>query len=272
MRQTIESILSQAGNFFIDYIIIDDGSTDSSLEIIKDYATRLEEKRWDTKCLGIEMRYFTGPNQGQSRAYNRGFAVAKGDLCAWMNADDYYLPGTFAEVTKYYQEDPSVDFIYGDCLKIYEGTERHEVLSKPNPHESLDGLRTRGNSFDLCFFTKEIFDRVGPLDETLHYCLDLDFWFKVFAVGKIKYIPWTIAAFRIWGGSKTGTQQDKFAAERKLLFKKYGGNLVAPKKIYSLREKIPGIDFIKKRTPFLYKILKTIFYKIVDSFKYRPNS
>jgi glycosyltransferase involved in cell wall biosynthesis len=269
LAQTIESVLSQEGDFYIDYIIIDDGSTDNSLEIIKKYNALIQNKKWPTKCLGMNFSYRTGPNRGQTSAYNTGFKMAKGDLLAWMNADDYYLPKTFSAIAKYYEDDPSVDFFYGDCLKIYEGATHREALSKPNPNESLENLKTRGNSFDLCFFTKRIFEQVGPLDENLHYCIDLDFWFKVFAVGKIKYVPWTIAAFRIWKGSKTGSQQDKFTAERKLIFKKYGGNLIPPKKIYGLRKKIPAIDLIQQKTPRIYKILKNMFYRIIDQFKYK---
>lgn len=269
LEQTIKSVLDQPGDFYVDYIIIDDGSTDGSLDIIKQYARLIITKQIPIKCLAINFRYKSGPNRGQSRAYNEGFKMAQGDLLAWINADDYYLPNTFAMVADCYEKDPSIDFIYGDCLKVYEGTTRKEVLSKPNPNESLENLKTRGNSFDLCFFTKKIYEQAGPIDENLHYCLDLDFWFKVFAIGKIKYLPWTIAAFRIWPGSKTGSQQDKFDKERKKIFKKYGGNRIAPKKIYSLRQKIPGIDVLKKRMPTFYHIAKNTFYQIIDSFKYR---
>jgi len=269
LKQTLESVLSQQGNFYIDYTVVDDGSTDKSLEIIKKYSSLINGGQWPTKCLGINFRYLSGPNEGQSRAYNKGFKLAKGDLLAWMNADDYYLPDTFEKITKFYEKNPSIDFIYGDCLKIYEDENQKKILSRPKPDESLENLKTRGNSFDLCFFTKNIFNKVGPLDETLHYCLDLDFWFKVFAVGKIKYIPWAIGAFRIWGGSKTGSQQDKFAAERKLIFKRYGGNIIAPKKIYLFRKKIPFINLIKNRVPHFYEKSKNIFYRLVDKLKYK---
>lgn len=272
MRQTIESVLSQAGDFYIDYIIIDDGSTDNSLEIIKEYDQRIRTKTWPTHCNGINFRYLTGPNKGQSQAYNTGFSMAKGELMAWMNADDYYFPDTFDQVAKFYKKDPSIDFIYGDCLKVYSDGRPSTIEPRPRPDESLESLRSRGNSFDLCFFTKRIFDTVGPLDESLRYCLDLDFWFRVFAVGKIKYMPYTIAAFRIWPGSKTATQQSKFAEERKLIFKKYGGNIIPPKKIYSLRKKMPFLNQIQSKTPRLYSILKLIFYRTIDVFKYKNNS
>jgi len=268
LRQTIESVISQKGSFCIDYIIIDDGSTDGSLGIIKGYDDLLRTQKIKPKCLGITFRFITGPNRGQSRAYNTGFLMATGELMAWMNADDYYLPGTFEYTAKFYKENSPVDFIYGDCLKVYTDGRAPTIYPKPRPDESLVSLRSRGNSFDLCFFTKHIFEKVGPLDESLKYCMDLDLWFKIFAVGSTKYIPRTIAAFRIWPGSNTSTQQTKFAEERKLIFKKYGGNIIAPKKIYSLRKKLRFLNKIQNRAPILYSTLKWSFYKIVDLFKY----
>jgi len=95
LKQTIESIISQAGNFYIDYIIIYDGSTDTSLKIIREYAEMIRSEKWKPDCLGLELRYKTGPNRGQTQAYNTGFKMAKGGICAWMNADDYYLRGVF---------------------------------------------------------------------------------------------------------------------------------------------------------------------------------
>lgn len=269
IRQTIESVLSQKGDFHIDYIIIDDGSTDNSLEIIKEYDRLIHGREWPIQCNGINFRYLTGPNKGQSHAYNTGFNMAKGELMAWMNADDYYLPNTFDYVAKFYEKDPSVDFIYGDCLKVYANGRPSTIEPRPRPDESLESLRSRGNSFDLCFFTKRIFDKVGPLDESLKYCLDLDFWFRIFSVGKVKYIPHTIAAFRIWDGSKTSTQQSKFAEERKFIFKKYGGNIIAPKKIYALRKRMSFLNQIQNKTPRLYSALKWFFYKVIDMFKYK---
>lgn len=269
MRQTIESILSQKGNFYIDYIIIDDGSTDNSLEIMKEYANLVQTKQWKTECLGIEMRYETGPNRGQSRAYNRGFSIAKGQVCAWMNADDYYMPDIFEQVAQLYEKDPSIDFIYGDCLKVYEdSTKKSSTEPRPRPDETFESLRTRGNSFDLCFFSKRIYDMVGPLDETLKYCMDLDFWFKVMAAGKVAYLPQTIAAFRLWSGSNTVTKQAGFDRERKIIARRYGGTIIPAKKIYALRGNLKFLNTIKRQFPAPYEKTKKLFYKIVGKFSY----
>lgn len=269
ISQTIESIISQEGNFYIDYIIIDDGSTDDSLEIIKSYKNKLIQNEWSIRCLGIDIKYFTGPNRGQTQAYNKGFSIAKGDLFAWMNADDYYMPGIFDKIVKLYENNSEIDFIYGDCLKIYENsTKKPSIEPRPRPNETLDSLLSRGNSFELCFFTNSIFNKVGPLDESLQYCVDLDFWFKVFTKGKTLYIPETIGAFRLRAGSKTTTSQKEFAKERKILAKRYGGNIIPARQIYKIRGKIKFLNVLQKKYPKIYTVLKNIFYKMIDSLKY----
>lgn len=273
MRQTIESVISQEGDFFIDYIVMDDGSKDTSLEIIKEYAEKIRSASWPIKCKGIEFRYFTGPNEGQTRKYNQAFGMAKGELMAWMNADDYYMPGIFEKIARFYEQRKPVDFIYGDCLKVYEdGNKKSSLEPRPRPDETFESLRTRGNSFDLCFFTKRIFDAVGPLDVDLKYCMDLDFWFRIFKVAKAVYIPETIAAFRLWSGSNTVSKQDGFARERKLLARRYGGTIIPARKIYKLRGKLTFLNSIKTHTPHLYSRCKKVFYYVVDLFTYKPIS
>ncbi len=269
VAQTIESVISQEGDFFIDYIVIDDGSIDSSLEIIKKYSQLIESGKWNIKCRGINFRYFTGPNHGQTQAYNRGFRISTGQLCAWMNADDYYMPGIFQKISSLYNKNPDIHFIYGNCLKVYGmGIKESSTEPLPRPDETLKSLLTRGNSFDLCFFSKDIFDEVGPLDESLKYCVDLDFWFRIFAKSKVVYLPETIGAFRLRNESNTMTKRSQFAEERKMLAKRYGGNIIPARNIYKLRGKIYILNTLQKASPLTYSILKKLFYKLVDLFKY----
>jgi len=189
-----------------------------------------------------------------------------------MNADDYYMLGIFEKLSKFYEENPYVDFIYGDCLKVYEGDKPSSIEPRPRPDETFESLRTRGNSFDFCFFTKRIYDKVRPLDESLKYCMDLDFWFRILKVGKARYLPETIAAFRLWSGSSTMTKQEEFAKERNLLAQRYGGNYIPAKKIYKLRGKMKFLNVLQTKAPRLYRGFKKIFYKIIDFFSYKQNT
>ena len=270
IRQTIESILAQAGDFYIDYIVINDGSTDSTEKVIGECEQLWKNGVIPKRCLGDSFRHWSRLNKGQTPTINEGFSAAEGEILAWMNADDYYLPGAFAAVAKTFEENSDIDFVYGDCLKINEGGDKPPTTEpKPRPNETLESLRARGNSFDMNFFTKRIFEKVGPLDESLHYCMDLDFWFRVFAAGKAKYLPYTLAAFRLWPGSKTSTSQNKFAVERKLLAKRYGGNVIPAKKIYRLRGKLLFLNFFQQKTPRFYALSKKIFYRFINLFRYQ---
>lgn len=269
ISQTIESILSQEGNFYIDYIIINDGSTDNTLPIIEKYDKLLRDKIWPTKCLGISYRYINRKNGGQTSAINQGLKMARGYVCAWMNSDDYYLPGAFNEVAKMFESNLNIDFVYTDCLKVHSSGRAPSIEPRPRENENFESLRTRGNSFALNFFTKRILDKVGYLDESLHYCMDLDLWFRIFKSSKAKYLPYTVGAFRIWEKSKTSTSQDGFAIERKILAKRYGGNIIPARKIYALRKKIRILNIFKEKTPKLYIHIKKISYKIIDIFKYK---
>lgn len=268
LRECIESIISQKGDFFIDYIIINDGSTDDTASIIEEYGRKIKNNEWPIGCRGINYRFKHCENSGQASALNKGFRMATGYACAWMNSDDYYLPGAFQVIAEEFAKNPEIDFIYTDCLKIYEDGRPSSIEPRPRPDETLESIRTRGSSFSLNFFTKKILERTGYLDESLKYCLDLDQWYRIFEVGKTKYVPYTVGAFRWQPASKTATSQDRFAEERRLLAKRYGGNIIPAKKIYRLRGKIRFLDTVQKQHPRTYNFLKKIFYRFIDLFKY----
>jgi glycosyltransferase involved in cell wall biosynthesis len=269
IAQTIESILSQEGDFFIDYIIVNDGSPDNTHLVVEKYEKMLQEGTWSIACNGIEFRHWKKENGGQASAVNAGLAVATGDVCAWMNSDDYYYPGAFAAVAKQFEQDPELDFLYADCMHLYEdGGKPNTIEPRPKPCATLETLKTRGNSFALNFFSKRIYDQTGPLDESLRYCADLDQWFRIFACGKVEYLPFTVGAFRLWSQSHTMTNQSGFDAERKEIAKRYGANIIPKKHIHKLRQKIPGIDVFKHKMPSVYEGLKSVFYRVVDVFQY----
>ncbi|MFY9462106.1 MAG: glycosyltransferase family 2 protein [Candidatus Sungiibacteriota bacterium] len=267
--QTIESVLSQEGDFYIDYIIVNDGSTDNTLEVIEKYDKLIKDGAWPIKCGGISYRYWTRPNGGQTSAINEGLKAAKGEVLAWMNSDDYYMPGVFGKVAQAFANKPELDFLYGDSLKIFEDGRPQKIEPRPRPDETFETLRTRGNSFGFNFFSKKISNRVGYLDESLRYCMDLELWLRIFKTGKVIYLPETIGAFRVWGGSKTTTQHKKFAEERKLIAKRYGGNVISPHAIYAWRGRTAfALDVLQKKTPRLYEAIKKAFYAAVDQLKY----
>jgi glycosyltransferase involved in cell wall biosynthesis len=93
--ETIESVLSQKGDFEIEYILADGGSSDTTVSIFKDYQSRVERGEYPIQCNRIHMRSFSEKDRGMYDAIDKGLKLGTGELQAWINSDDYYLPGAF---------------------------------------------------------------------------------------------------------------------------------------------------------------------------------
>jgi glycosyltransferase involved in cell wall biosynthesis len=166
IEKTIRSILLQ-GYPNLEYIIIDGGSTDKSVEIIKKY------EKWLTY-------WVSEPDRGQSHAVNKGFEKASGEVFAWLNSDDYYFKDAFRSVSAAYHESCGAGGWFGGCLQVNVEGETL-VLVYPNRLDA-DALASWGENAvnqSACFFSKEAWQRCGPLDEELHYAMDFDLWIKI---------------------------------------------------------------------------------------------
>lgn len=113
IAETIESILSQEGDFEIEYIIMDGGSTDKTIEIIKSYEHHLKLGQYPTRCKKITFQWFSEKDRGMYDAAEKGFARATGDVFAYVNSDDKYLPGAFATVTTVLFAYPEIEWLKG---------------------------------------------------------------------------------------------------------------------------------------------------------------
>lgn len=268
LEQTISSVLSQQGNFFIDYIIADGGSNDESVEIIKKYDALLKTKKYPIKCLGIELRWWSHRDTGQTNAINKGFKLAKGDILAWINSDDYYEKNIFQTVIDAFQKNEAIDLLYGDIYFLDEVN--HTKIFKKT--EQGDYNLFTGKGFYIyqptTFFKKKSAEKAGYLEENLHYSFDYDFFLKLLKNGGTLYLPVILANFRIWENSKTYSQQKNFDAENKLIRKKYGLNIIGRKKIYNLTAKQP-FSFFREHFPVFYKLIKKIFYFFFNKLRYK---
>lgn len=188
LEETIHSVLDQDYPE-IEYIIVDGGSTDGSVEIIQRYADRLA---W----------WVSERDQGQTDALNKGFARATGDIFAWLNSDDTYLPGAVSEAVVYLQMHHEVGLVYGDANYIDEaGRVLGKFLSRQTDYRRL----LRGFVYipqQTTFFRSNLWRQVGPLDPTLNYAMDYDLWVQLAKITKLKYIPCLWANFRLHGTSK----------------------------------------------------------------------
>src|SRR5262249_49862508 len=120
IEDTIKSVVAQEGEFEVQYLIMDGGSTDNSVEIIRDYADRVNAGCFPVRCQSVRIEWLSERDKGQSDAINRGLQRATGDFASYINSDDLYYAGAFARVSRAFLEFPRADFIYGDGNVINE--------------------------------------------------------------------------------------------------------------------------------------------------------
>lgn len=199
---TIESVIGQAGDFCIDYIIVDGASTDDSVAIIRRYAIRMENGEWPIRCRGVRFRWFSEKDRGQVDALMKGFGVAEGTILAWLNSDDTYLPGALQTVAAFFRDQPETGLLYGDAHYCdAAGT----VIGSYRT-EAYDFQKLAWFNF-ICqpatFFRKDVWEEVGRLDAGLHYAMDYDLWIRIGSRFPCHYVPEFLATYRLHEASKT---------------------------------------------------------------------
>jgi glycosyltransferase involved in cell wall biosynthesis len=189
LDETIRSVLDQDYPR-IEYVIVDDGSTDESVEIISRHADRLA---WWTRQ----------ENAGQPAALNRGFAHTSGDLLAFLNSDDTLLPGAVTALVEAFGEDRDLLLVYGDALTRQDGREIGTLRARPwNPQELV---RTGANPVpqSASMWRREAWERAGPFDEELFFFFEYEFLARLSVHGRARRLERPLATFRLHAASKT---------------------------------------------------------------------
>lgn len=189
LEETLRSVLSQE-YADLEYIVIDGGSTDGSAEIIQRYAAALAY-------------WVSEPDEGQSDAINKGLQRATGEIVAWINSDDTYLPNALQEQVGYLCKHPGVDVVYGDCVYT-EADGRPVQTAYGRPFSLSELLRFTIPYQPTLFIRRAAMERAGWLDPQYHYSMDSEYWLRLYATGaRFAYHPRLIATYRLHGASKT---------------------------------------------------------------------
>ena len=213
LERTIRSVLDQ-GYPGLQYFVMDGGSTDGSVDIIHKYADRLDY-------------WVSGPDGGQTAAINAGWRMAQGEILAWLNSDDSYLPGALLTVGKTFLQQPDAALVYGlvrredpdggslgrvgSAFRWPTLLYSHQIIPQPS-----------------AFFRRSAVEAVGLLDESLHYSMDYDFLLRLTRAGRTVMVPTPLAVATIHPGAKTTRDRAAAAAETNRVRQRYarGAGLV----------------------------------------------
>jgi glycosyltransferase involved in cell wall biosynthesis len=210
IEATIHSVLGQ-GYPNLEYIIVDGGSTDGTVDIIKKYADRIA---W----------WVSEPDKGQTDAINKGFACAKGEIFAWLNSDDTYEPGAVQEAVALLCAQPDIGLIYGNANYIDENGAKIGLF----PAAQTDYRRLRRGYVHIpqqaAFFRADLWRKIGPLDPSFYFAMDYDLWVRIAAIAPLQYTPQTWANFRLHGRGKTIIADDRCWPEMVRIHFRDGGS------------------------------------------------
>jgi len=199
LEETIESVLAQDYPR-VEYLVVDDGSTDSSSEIVQRYADRLAWSRIQA-------------NAGQATALNTAFAEASGEILSFLSSDDTLLPGTVSRVVGEFGADPGLLVVYGDVWLTDARSERVDY----GVSGEWDAARMARTGYAVhqpaMFFTRRAWELAGPFNERSWGLFDVEFALRLVAAGGARYVREPLATFRLHAESKQMSRQRTMAVE-----------------------------------------------------------
>lgn len=207
LSETLASIFDQRYPD-VEVIVIDGGSTDGSLDVIKKHEGRIAY--WESE-----------KDRGQAHAINKGFEKATGEILCWLNSDDVFLPGALDAVAHFFGAHSDWDWISGPSLKFGQGA--YEVSGFYElPRDRAEWFVHCPISQPSTFWRRSLYERFGGLDESFHFALDYEYWLR-FVIGGVPmhFVDRPLSAYRLHDVSKTVAQAEKFKGDEALLREKY---------------------------------------------------
>jgi len=236
IEHTIKSVLEQDYPN-IEYIIVDGGSHDGSVDIIQFFSDRLAG-------------WVSEPDSGQTDALNKGFSRANGEILAWINSDDTYNPGAVTAAVDYLVKNPGVGLVYADTDFIDNTGQKIGRF----PAAQTDYKRLRQGYVHIpqqaAFFRADLWRKVGPLDPDFYFAMDYDLWVRLARLAPLAYLPGqTWANFRLHTSGKTILADDRCWPEMLKVHYRDGGSFFAPiiAKYYLRKLVAPWLNWRRKQ-------------------------
>jgi glycosyltransferase involved in cell wall biosynthesis len=232
IEQTILSVINQTYRN-VEYIIIDGGSSDGTLDIIRKYESSIDY--WVSET-----------DDGMYQAINKGMRRASGEIVAYLNSDDLYYPDTLEKVVNFFADNSSAELVYGNLDFVNE--EGNKLFTQIYPRFNLNFFIRANCSMigqPAAFWRSSLLKKIGMFDESLKMAADFEFFIRAGMIGKPMYTPDVLAAFRTHKLSLTSTQSQRGQDEVRLIHKNYLAN----------------------RSPILAAIVKNLFsiyFKVIN--------
>lgn len=208
LEATIRSVLLQ-GYPALEYFVMDGGSHDESAEILKRY------EPWLTA-------WVSEPDEGQADAINKGLRQTTGQILAYLNSDDIYLPGALAIAADHFATRPEIGLVFGEC-RVIDPMGRDLGRLPIGPTNATQMIQ-RGAYLPqpATFWRRRATEQVGLFDAALHYAMDFEYFIRIARAFPIDYIPVPLAAFRRHGVSKTVSQEERHWREALQVSERHG--------------------------------------------------
>ncbi|MCX7114345.1 MAG: glycosyltransferase family 2 protein [Gammaproteobacteria bacterium] len=190
--KTLQSVATQYIKSDLEHIVMDGGSTDQTIDILKNATQVMPHLTWTSE-----------PDKGQTHAVNKGILASSGDIIGWLNSDDIYYPDTLQTILDFFKMHPEVDVVYGEA----DNMDIDDKTIGPYPTEPWNHHRLTETCYisqPTVFFRRHVFNHYGFLNESLQYCMDYEYWLRLSqANAAVAFLPKKLAGSRIHPETKT---------------------------------------------------------------------
>jgi glycosyltransferase involved in cell wall biosynthesis len=256
IEETILSIRNQTYKN-IEHIIFDAGSSDETISILKKYNENLQ--------------WISEPDKGQSDAINKGWRMAKGNIIAYLNADDTYLPDAVESAVAFFEKYPDFYMVYADGI-ITDEYGKNERIIQCGEFNLKSLVFCQDMIFQpSVFLRKEVFDTIGDVDVDLHLAMDFDYWLRIALVYKIGYLPKPLSVAKIYPDAKSSALMFRYVKECEYILEKLFVTPGIPREILEYKKDAYTFIYTKGGLDYIHaKMIKDGMSYLWKAFQMSP--